>query len=141
MVARRRSVSNGHRRFLYATIVYGDTRAVFGLGSRQRANLHNSVGNGNDFSAGHIGHERSERNQWHRHSARSDRDRSRGFEPISYPDLQRERLVELTREGTRLFEKAAPLWNEAQRHMERLNGKERVDTLRTELAELVMDGA
>lgn len=51
----------------------------------------------------------------------------------------RARVVALTREGTRLFEKALPLWRDAQRHMERLNGSERVDALRAKLSEFVMD--
>jgi DNA-binding MarR family transcriptional regulator len=34
----------------------------------------------------------------------------------------RSRLIELTEEGRRLYEKAAPLWEETQRQFERLNG-------------------
>lgn len=56
------------------------------------------------------------------------------------PTDGRTRIVELTDEGTRLFEQAEPLWSEAQCRVERLNGKEKVGALRAELAELMTDG-
>lgn len=46
------------------------------------------------------------------------------------PTDRRSRLVALTAEGRALLEKAAPLWREAQRQFETLNGTERVGALR-----------
>ncbi|MPV57475.1 MarR family transcriptional regulator [Burkholderia sp. HI2761] len=46
------------------------------------------------------------------------------------------RLVELTPDGTKLFEQAAPLWHEAQHQFSVLNGTENVDVLRRSLAEM-----
>lgn len=48
------------------------------------------------------------------------------------------RLVELTDEGRRLHEKAAPLWQQAQREFEHLNGAQNVATLRQGLREVVV---
>ncbi|RKT99351.1 transcriptional regulator [Burkholderia sp. Nafp2/4-1b] len=49
------------------------------------------------------------------------------------PTDGRSRLVELTEEGRRLHEKASPLWQEAQREFERLNGADNVTALRERL--------
>jgi DNA-binding MarR family transcriptional regulator len=46
------------------------------------------------------------------------------------PTDGRSRLVELTKEGRRLHETAAPLWQEAQRKFEQLNGADNVTALR-----------
>jgi DNA-binding MarR family transcriptional regulator len=50
----------------------------------------------------------------------------------------RSRLVELIEEGRRLHEKAAPLWREAQRQFEQLNGAEKVTSLRQGVAEMIV---
>ncbi|MFW0755389.1 MarR family winged helix-turn-helix transcriptional regulator [Pseudomonas sp. H11T01] len=50
------------------------------------------------------------------------------------PSDGRSRLVALTEEGRNLFERAAPLWEEAQRQFEQLNGTEKVTSLRQDLA-------
>jgi DNA-binding MarR family transcriptional regulator len=52
------------------------------------------------------------------------------------PTDGRSRLVELTKEGRRLHHKAAPLWREAQRQFERLNGAKNVTVLRQRLHEM-----
>lgn len=52
------------------------------------------------------------------------------------PDDGRMRLVELTQAGERLLRQALPLWLQAQRRMEALNGTQRVVALRMELAGL-----
>lgn len=49
------------------------------------------------------------------------------------PTDGRSRLVELTKEGRRLHERAAPLWQEAQREFEQLNGADNVLALRERL--------
>ncbi|KDR32065.1 MarR family winged helix-turn-helix transcriptional regulator [Caballeronia zhejiangensis] len=49
------------------------------------------------------------------------------------PTDGRSRLVELTKEGRRLHERAAPLWQEAQREFEQLNGADHVLALRERL--------
>ncbi|MDR5769344.1 MULTISPECIES: MarR family winged helix-turn-helix transcriptional regulator [unclassified Caballeronia] len=49
------------------------------------------------------------------------------------PTDGRSRLVELTKEGRRLHERAAPLWQEAQREFEQLNGADDVLELRERL--------
>jgi DNA-binding MarR family transcriptional regulator len=54
------------------------------------------------------------------------------------PTDGRSRLIELTRQGIRLHEKAAPLWREAQREFRRLNGAEKTAALRQGLAGLVV---
>lgn len=54
------------------------------------------------------------------------------------PTDGRFRLVELTDEGRRLHEKAAPLWQQAQREFEHLNGAQNVATLRQGLREVVV---
>jgi DNA-binding MarR family transcriptional regulator len=50
----------------------------------------------------------------------------------------RSRLIGLTKKGRRLHKKALPLWREAQRKFEQLNGAERVTALRKGLAEMVV---
>jgi DNA-binding MarR family transcriptional regulator len=52
------------------------------------------------------------------------------------PTDGRSRLVELTKEGRRLHDKAAPLWREAQRQFEQLNGAKNVTVLRQRLHEM-----
>jgi DNA-binding MarR family transcriptional regulator len=65
-----------------------------------------------------------------------------GFVTIkSSPKDGRSRLIQLTEEGRRLHERAAPLWREAQRQFERLNGAENVAALRYGLAEIVVGDA
>lgn len=54
------------------------------------------------------------------------------------PTDGRTRLVELTQAGQRLLRQAFPLWLQAQRRMEALNGTQRVVALRMELAGLDM---
>jgi DNA-binding MarR family transcriptional regulator len=54
------------------------------------------------------------------------------------PTDGRFRLVELTDEGRRLHGKAAPLWQQAQREFEHLNGAQNVATLRQGLREVVV---
>ena len=55
------------------------------------------------------------------------------------PTDARSRLIELTEKGSRLHKKAAPLWEEAQRQFNQLNGVKRVNELRRELAEMRVD--
>ncbi|RQR44750.1 MarR family transcriptional regulator [Burkholderia sp. Bp9140] len=52
------------------------------------------------------------------------------------PEDGRIRIVELTPDGTTLFERAAPLWREAQQRFSTLNGAENVDALRHSLVEM-----
>src|ERR1700757_981424 len=52
------------------------------------------------------------------------------------PTDGRSRLIELTEKGSRLHKKAAPLWEEAQRKLNQLNGAKRVTALREGLAEM-----
>lgn len=52
------------------------------------------------------------------------------------PTDGRSRIVELTSEGKDLFERAAPLWLEAQRHFNEMNGAKSVSALRRSLAEM-----
>jgi DNA-binding MarR family transcriptional regulator len=54
------------------------------------------------------------------------------------PTDGRSRLIELTEEGGRLHEKAVPLWREAQRQFEQLNGAEKATALRQGLAEMIV---
>ncbi|WP_062365166.1 MarR family winged helix-turn-helix transcriptional regulator [Variovorax paradoxus] len=54
------------------------------------------------------------------------------------PTDGRTRLVELTQAGQRLLRQAFPLWLQAQRRMEVLNGTQRVVALKMELAGLDM---
>jgi DNA-binding MarR family transcriptional regulator len=62
-----------------------------------------------------------------------------GFVTISpSPTDGRSRLIQLTDKGRRLHERAAPLWSEAQRQFEQLNGKENVMTLRQGLRNMVV---
>ena len=51
----------------------------------------------------------------------------------------RSRIVQLTKEGQRLFQKALPLWQKAQRQFAELNGDERVDAVHENLSRLVID--
>jgi DNA-binding MarR family transcriptional regulator len=58
------------------------------------------------------------------------------------PTDGRSRLIELAAKGGRLHKKALPLWREAQRKFEQLNGAENVTALRQGLAEMTVgDGA
>ena len=54
------------------------------------------------------------------------------------PTDGRSRLVELTEEGRRLHERAAALWQEAQRAFEQLNGVDNVTALRKGLKGVVV---
>jgi DNA-binding MarR family transcriptional regulator len=54
------------------------------------------------------------------------------------PTDGRSRLIELTEKGSRLQKKAAPLWEEAQRQFQHLNGAKRVTALRQGLAEMTV---
>ncbi|MNG18012.1 hypothetical protein D3C84_1020380 [compost metagenome] len=54
------------------------------------------------------------------------------------PSDARSRLVKLTEAGRDLFERTAPLWEEAQRQFEQLNGTEQVSSLRQGLAAMVV---
>jgi DNA-binding MarR family transcriptional regulator len=55
------------------------------------------------------------------------------------PTDGRSRLIELTEKGRRLHKKAAPLWEQAQRQFNQLNGAKRVNEFRRELAEMRVD--
>lgn len=55
------------------------------------------------------------------------------------PDDGRSRLVELTEEGRRRHDEGSPLWREAQRRFEQLNGAENVRALRKGLNKIVVD--
>jgi DNA-binding MarR family transcriptional regulator len=57
------------------------------------------------------------------------------------PTDGRSRLVSLTDEGRRRHAEASPLWIEAQRRFEQLNGAENVATLRQGLADMVFADA
>jgi DNA-binding MarR family transcriptional regulator len=62
-----------------------------------------------------------------------------GFATIKpSPRDGRSHLVELTKEGRRLHDKAAPLWREAQRQFEQLNGAKNVAALRKGLSSMVV---
>jgi DNA-binding MarR family transcriptional regulator len=54
------------------------------------------------------------------------------------PSDARSRLVKLTEAGRDLFERTVPLWEEAQRQFEQLNGTEQVSSLRQGLAAMVV---
>ena len=54
------------------------------------------------------------------------------------PTDGRSRLIELTNAGLRLHAKAAPLWHEAQRQFEQLNGTKNVTELRQLLRKMVV---
>ena len=56
------------------------------------------------------------------------------------PTDGRSRLIELTEKGRRLHKKAAPLWREAQRQFEQLNGAEHVAALRATLGGIAVAG-
>jgi DNA-binding MarR family transcriptional regulator len=49
------------------------------------------------------------------------------------------RIVELTPEGTDLFERAAPLWREAQHQFSVMNGPKNVAVLRRSLSQMKVD--
>lgn len=57
------------------------------------------------------------------------------------PTDGRSRLVELTQKGRRLHAEASPLWREAQRQFEQLNGTQNVTQLRRGLREMVVGDA
>jgi DNA-binding MarR family transcriptional regulator len=57
------------------------------------------------------------------------------------PTDARSRLVELTEEGRRLHAAASPLWREAQRQFEQLNGARNVTELRKGLAKMTVGAA
>lgn len=54
------------------------------------------------------------------------------------PTDGRSRLVELTKEGRRLHDKAAPLWLEVQRKFEELNGAKDATELRRQLQNMAI---
>ena len=54
------------------------------------------------------------------------------------PTDGRIRLIELTKDGRRLHERAAPLWRAAQREFEELNGVENATALREGLKAMVV---
>jgi DNA-binding MarR family transcriptional regulator len=54
------------------------------------------------------------------------------------PTDGRRRLVELTKEGRRLHDKAVPLWREAERKFEELNGAKNAAELRRPLRNMVI---
>jgi DNA-binding MarR family transcriptional regulator len=54
------------------------------------------------------------------------------------PTDGRSRLVELTAKGRRLYAEASPLWREAQRQFEELNGAQHVTELRQALRKVVV---
>ena len=54
------------------------------------------------------------------------------------PTDGRSRLIELTEAGRRLHDEAAPLWHEAQRQFEQLNGAGNVAALRGALRSMVV---
>jgi DNA-binding MarR family transcriptional regulator len=56
----------------------------------------------------------------------------------SSPTDGRSRLIELTDAGRRLHDKAAPLWQRAQREFEQLNGARDVAGLRRALRDMVV---
>jgi DNA-binding MarR family transcriptional regulator len=55
------------------------------------------------------------------------------------PSDARTRMIELTDKGKRLHDKAAPLWREAQRQFQQLNGVKKTTALRQGLSELKVD--
>ncbi|CAN7738863.1 MarR family winged helix-turn-helix transcriptional regulator [Paraburkholderia sp. 22099] len=55
------------------------------------------------------------------------------------PTDGRIRIVELTPEGTELFERAAPLWLEAQHQFSIMNGPKNVASLRRNLSRMKVD--
>jgi DNA-binding MarR family transcriptional regulator len=54
------------------------------------------------------------------------------------PSDGRSRIIELTEDGRRLHEKAVPLWQEAQRQFEQLNGTEKTAALRQGVTQMVL---
>jgi DNA-binding MarR family transcriptional regulator len=54
------------------------------------------------------------------------------------PTDGRSRLVELTEKGRRVLAKASPLWRDAQRQFEQLNGAQNVSELRQGLRKMVV---
>jgi DNA-binding MarR family transcriptional regulator len=57
------------------------------------------------------------------------------------PTDGRSRIVELTPEGKDLFKRAIPLWREAQRRFNEINGTANVGALRRSLSEMKVDDA
>ncbi|QPF87386.1 MarR family transcriptional regulator [Bradyrhizobium genosp. L] len=55
------------------------------------------------------------------------------------PSDGRSRLIELTDKGRRLHDEASPLWHEAQRQFEQLNGRKDVAALRQGLSRMAVD--
>ena len=55
------------------------------------------------------------------------------------PTDGRIRIVELTAEGANLFERAAPLWLEAQQQFSIMNGPKNVAVLRRSLSQMKVD--
>lgn len=55
------------------------------------------------------------------------------------PTDGRIRMVELTPEGVDLFERAAPLWREAQQQFSIMNGPKNVAVLRRSLSHMKVD--
>jgi DNA-binding MarR family transcriptional regulator len=60
---------------------------------------------------------------------------------VPSPTDGRSRIVELSPKGAALYERAAPLWREAQRQFNQLNGVKKVGALRRSLADMRVDGA
>jgi DNA-binding MarR family transcriptional regulator len=54
------------------------------------------------------------------------------------PTDGRSRLIELTEKGRRFYAQASPLWREAQRQFEQLNGAQNVTELRQGLRRMVV---
>jgi DNA-binding MarR family transcriptional regulator len=67
------------------------------------------------------------------------------LERDGFADIRRSRtdarshIVKLTRQGRELYERAAPLWREAQAEFSRLNGTRNVGVLRRSLADMKVD--
>lgn len=57
------------------------------------------------------------------------------------PTDGRIRLIELTRKGRQLYDRASPLWRDAQRQFAQLNGAENVAALRQRLRKMVVGEA
>jgi DNA-binding MarR family transcriptional regulator len=57
------------------------------------------------------------------------------------PSDARSRLIELSEAGRQLYAKAFPLWQEAQRQFEKLNGTDHVSALRRGLREMLVGDA
>ncbi|SCK11441.1 DNA-binding transcriptional regulator, MarR family [Variovorax sp. HW608] len=55
------------------------------------------------------------------------------------PTDARTKVIKLSRDGRRVFEKALPLWREAQRQFAELNGTARVASIHESLESMVVD--